>query len=85
MLQFRSKAKKRRSLDLDLDTTPTREKKGKIGKPKLVYGVDNKKFAGTKATGEAIAAISKTSNELDYEKRKAIFDKMMPQIQEQLR
>ena len=47
--------------------------------------MDNKKFAGTKATVEAIAVISKTSSELDYEKRKAVFDKLMPQIQEQLR
>ena len=50
-----------------------------------MYGVDNKKFAGTKATADAIAAISKTSSEMEYEKRKAVFDKLMPQIQQQLR
>ena len=71
--------------DLDLDTTPAKEKKGKLGKPKVVYGVDNKKFTGTKASAEAIAAISKASNESEFEKREVVFAKLRPEIQAQLR
>ena len=72
--------------DLDLDTTPTKEKKGKlVGKPKIVYGVDNKKFVDTKANAEAIAAISKASTEKEFEIREAVFSKLRPELQEQLR
>ena len=71
--------------DLDLDTTPTKEKIGKSGKPKLVYGVDNKKFAGKKASMEAITVISKTSSEHDFDKRELVFAAHRPEIQEQFR
>lgn len=66
--------------DLDLDTTPAK----KLGKPKLIYGVDNKKFSGTKAKANAIDAISKTSSESEFEKRELVFAKLRPEIQEQL-
>ena len=62
--------------DLDLDTTPAK----KLGKPKLIYGVDKKKFAATKAKADAIAAISKTSSESEFEKREVVFSKLRPEI-----
>ena len=55
--------------ELDLDTTPAKDKRSKPGKPKVIYGVDNKKFGGKKASAEATTAISKTSSEHDFEMR----------------
>ena len=85
LLQFRSKKKKRVAEDLDVDTTPSKEKRGKIGKPKIIYGVDNAKFVGAKAKSDTIVAISRTISETEFDRREEVFSKHRPQIQEQLR
>ena len=86
IFQFRGKKKRRKTEDLDVATTPTStEKKAKLGKKKLVYGVNLEKFVGAKATPEGIAAISKTSGEPEFEKRESVFVKFRPQIQAELR
>jgi len=82
--RFRSKTKKKRPIKTEGDGEPVQEKLARLGKPKIIYGVDNKKFHGKKPSVEAIASLSKTSNEKEFDKREAVFSQLRPEIQEQL-
>jgi hypothetical protein len=48
-----------------------------------LLGVDNKKFSGTKANAEVIAAMAKTKDMDDVTEIESIFEKNRPAIQYQ--